>query len=225
MKIIQKEIKPDVLKNGFDNYEEKKEADVNKHLLWLQQEASKEPVSDAFKINESTNSWYNIIFGFKLIASLRKRTIDYVIDEKWSSIIDRVEGDYIDYLTSVKLIDQYPFKKCDDDKIYIIPECSTSDERPHDFFIWRGKASKGLAIEIQNFKHHSKPVQKIKDFAKAQHLIFNPPNKKQFIPMPIAADQFMHEEYASVIDQMINWLLEPGEHESDVFNKECDIPF
>ena len=43
--------------------------------------------------------------------------------------------------------------------------------------------------------------------------------------MPIAADQFMHEEYASVIDQMINWLLEPGEHESDVFNKECDIPF
>ena len=46
MKIIPKENNSEILSNGFDNYEEKKDKDRNDDLIWLQQEAAQEPVSD-----------------------------------------------------------------------------------------------------------------------------------------------------------------------------------
>tara|TARA_X000000950_G_C13776548_1_gene603289 strand:- start:72 stop:740 length:669 start_codon:yes stop_codon:yes gene_type:complete len=222
MKIIPKENNSEFLSNGFDDYEEKKGKDRNNDLIWLQQEAAQEPVSDALKIYNATDSWYNGKFGVKVLASLRKRKITPVIEDQWSTKIEKVRGDFIDYLPSVKLIDRYPFHKCNDDTIYIVPEGSTSDERPHDFLIWAGKAKKCLAIEIQDFTFHSKPSQKIRDFVKAQFITFNPPQGKQFIPLQIAADQIKNEEYPSVIEELVDWLL----HTNNPLSEDLsDIPF
>lgn len=225
MKIIIKENDSNFLPNGFDNYEERKSAARNEDLKWIQLEASKEPVADALKIYENTSSWYNGKFGIKLIASLRKRKIKYLIEENWSSHIKKIKGDYIDFISSVPLIDQYPFHECEDDKIYIIPEGSTSDERPHDFLIWMGKAKKCLAIEIQDFTFHSKPVQKIKDYVKAQYITFNPPKQKQFVPLSIAGDQIKHEEYPNVIEIMLDWFLTEGDCKNFSSDNENDVPF
>ncbi|MDC1154629.1 hypothetical protein OAT07_00210 [Candidatus Pelagibacter sp.] len=222
MKIIPKENNSEILSNGFDNYEEKKDKDRNDDLIWLQQEAAQEPVSDALKIYNNTNSWYNGKFGIKVLASLRKRKKSLIIEDQWSTKIEKIRGDFIDYLPSVKLIDRYPFHKCDDNTIYIVPEGSTCDERPHDFLMWIGKARKCLAIEIQDFTFHSKPSQKIKDFIKAQFITFNPPQGKQFIPLQIAADQIKHEEYPSVIEELVDWLLRS---ENSFSEDLCDIPF
>ena len=222
MKIIPKENNSEFLSNGFDDYEEKKGKDRNNDLIWLQQEAAQEPVSDALKIYNATDSWYNGKFGVKVLGSLRKRKITPVIEDQWSTKIEKVRGDFIDYLPSVKLIDRYPFHKCNDDTIYIVPEGSTSDERPHDFLIWAGKAKKCLAIEIQDFTFHSKPSQKIRDFVKAQFITFNPPQGKQFIPLQIAADQIKNEEYPSVIEELVDWLL----HTNNPLSEDLsDIPF
>ena len=204
----------------------KKKDDRNADLIWLQQEAAKEPVRDAFKIYDNTDSWYNGKFGIKVIASMRKRKKKkLVIEQEWSSKIVKIKGDYIDYIPSVPLIDQYPFQKCENDTLYIIPEGSTSDERPHDFIIWIGKARKCLAIEIQDFTFHSRPIQKIKDYAKAQFITFNPPQKKQFIPISIAADQIKHEAYPTVIEQMLDWFFEEGGCEVFSCDKDEEIPF
>ena len=225
MKIIVKENEPKVLSNGYDNYEERKLEVRNEDLKWIQQEAAQEPVSDALKIYENTSSMYNGKFGIKLIASLRKRKIKYKIEENWCSEIKKIRGDYVDFITSVPLIDQYPFHTCDDDTFYIVPEGSTSDERPHDFLIWIGKARKCLAIEIQDFTYHSKPVQKIKDYVKAQFITFNPPNKIQFIPLSVAGDQIRHEEYPTVIETMLDWFSADMLNENFSSKKENDLPF
>ena len=225
MKIIVKDTEPKVLSNGYENYEERKLDERNEDLKWIQQQAAKEPVADVLKIYENTSSWYNGKFGVKLIASLRKRNAKFKIEENWSSDIKKIKGDYIDFITSVPLIDQYPFHKCDNETIYIVPEGSTSDERPHDFLIWKGKAAKCVAIEMQDFSSHSKPCQKIRDFVKAQFITFNPPKKIQFIPISIAADQIKHEEHPSVIEQMLDWFTTKEINQDFVSEHVNDVPF
>ena len=149
MKIQIHEEKVKKIFNNSESYEDRQERMWNEDLIWYQRQAADTAVNEAEPIKKATQSIYNRHFALKLFNSCKKkgRKIRALYDwsTKYNTYIS--EDGFECREATGKLMNTFKFDKCDEDTIYLVPEARITDERPHDFFLWKKKNEKWLGRE------------------------------------------------------------------------------